>query len=167
MRHNLWGRVKVYETNPFFVNGIWPWPSGLFCLAVKKLKMDEIESWSTEILIIRLTEQDIGCIGFRVFTSLLIWYIFECRWNCKTTFPNRFNLYFIHELRPKKRMRLISRFSGNWPLRISKFSGYFADWEKDKFNEVLNYSMNYLNDISTDTVTFHFMKLSIRWQFIV
>ena len=68
---------NTLRNDPFFVNCLRPWPSGLFWLAVKKLKMDEIESWSTEILIIRLTEQDIGCIGFGVSTTLLIWYIFE------------------------------------------------------------------------------------------
>ena len=65
---------NTLRNDPFFVNCLRPWPSGLFWLAVKKLKMDEIESWSTEILIIRLTEQDIGCIGFEVSIFLIISY---------------------------------------------------------------------------------------------
>ena len=61
---------NTLRNDPFFANSLRPWPSGLFWLAVKKLKMDEIESWSTKILIIRLTEQDIGCIGFGVSTTV-------------------------------------------------------------------------------------------------
>ena len=130
MHHNLWGRVKVYETNPFFVNGIWPWPSGLFWLAVKKLKMDEIESWSTEILIIRLTEQDIGCIGFRVSTSLLIWYIFECGWNCKTTLPKRFNLYFTTNFDPKREWDKFRDFREIDHFEYRNFRGISRSWRK-------------------------------------
>lgn len=166
---NLWGRVKVYETNPFFVNGIWPWPSGLFWLAVKKLKMDEIESWSTEILIIRLTEQDIGCIGFRVSTSLLIWYIFECGWNCKTALPKRFNLYFTTNFDPKtstqKENEVNSEIFGKVTTSNIEIFGVFLVVEERYFQwdfELLEWHFNLYSHLpfyeTVDKMTVHCIK---------